>query len=418
MKWQKLEGYKGVRYREHPTRKHGVKKDRYFAIRYKTGIKKNNDGKNVTVQAEEGLGWASEGWTAEKAAGELAKLKEAHRTSQGPKSLKEKRDIEQERRAIADAEREKAEQEAIILNQFYQDNYLPLLLMNKAPGSIHAEKILFAKWIKPYIGAMSFKDIYPLHIEKIKKAMTDKGKAARSIEYVLSVIRQIWNLAKRDGLIDRDSPTKQVKKPKFDNKRTAFFTHEQADTLLEKIKEKSEQLHNMSLLSLHTGMRACETFKLRWSDLNVDEGLIHIKDAKGGSRVAYMTDEVKAMFQAIKPDNNHADELIFKNSNGEMIKQISNSFDRVINDVGFNEGITDRRQKLTFHSLRHTFASWLVMQGEPLYTVQKLMGHKTIALTERYAHLAPDTLKAAVAIFEKNIKRQKKKKAKVIKLKG
>lgn len=398
--------FPGVRYVEHAKRKHGVQKDKYFYIRYQYN----------GVRREEGLGWASEGMNAEKAAGELAKLREAHRTSRGPKSLKEKRDIEKERQAIEEAEKEKAEQEAITLKEFYKENYLPVMLNSKKPGSVHAEKILFKKWIKPYIGAMPFKDIYPLHIEKIKKAMMDKGKSPRSIEYVLSVIRQIWNLAKRDGLIDRDSPTKQVRKLKFDNKRIAFFTYEQADTLLEKIKEKSEQLHNMALLALHTGMRAGEIFKIKWADVNLQDGLISIQDAKGGSRTAYMTKEVKAMFQGIKPDNNHSDELIFKSNNGEIIKQISNSFDRVTDDLKFNEGITDRRQKLTFHSFRHTFASWLVMQGEPLYTVQKLMGHKTIGLTERYAHLAPDTLKAAVSNFEKSIKKQKKKKAKVIKL--
>jgi integrase len=177
------------------------------------------------------------------------------------------------------------------------------------------------------------------------------------------------------------------------------------------------QLHNMSLLSLHTGMRAGEIFKIKWADINLQEGIISIQDAKGGSRAAYMTKEIKAMFQTIKPENNHADKLIFKSDEGEIIKQISNSFDRVVDDLKFNEGITDRRQKLTFHSLRHTYASWLVMQGTPLYTVQKLMGHKTIALTERYAHLAPDTLKAAVSNFENNLKVKKQKKAKVINLK-
>jgi integrase len=368
------------------------------------------------VRREEGLGWQSEGITAEKAARELGKLREAHRTGQGAHSLAEKRKIEKERRANVEADKAKEEKESITFAMFFEDTYRPIMTMSKKPGSIHAEKILFKNWIAPYIGAMSFKDIYPLHIEKIKKAMTEKEKSPRSIEYVLSIIRQIWNHAKRDGLIDRDSPTKQVKKPKYDNKRIAYFSHEQAEALLEKVKEKSEQLYNMSLLSLHSGMRAGELFKLKWADINSQEGLIAIKDAKGGSRVAYMTREVKTMFQAIKPDNNHADELIFKNNDGEIIKQISNSFDRVIDDLKFNEGITDRRQRLTFHSLRHTYASWLVMQATPLYTVQKLMGHKTIALTERYAHLAPDTLKAAVLNFEKNLKRQKK--AKVVKIRG
>ncbi|MBN2060747.1 MAG: tyrosine-type recombinase/integrase [Deltaproteobacteria bacterium] len=79
--------------------------------------------------------------------------------------------------------------------------------------------------------------------------------------------------------------------------------------------------------------------------------------------------------------------------------------------------MTDRRQRLTFHSLRHTYASWLVMQGTPLYTVQLLLGHKSMSMTMRYSHLAPDTLKAAVVNFEKNIKKQKRKKVEVINLK-
>jgi integrase len=66
----------------------------------------------------------------------------------------------------------------------------------------------------------------------------------------------------------------------------------------------------------------------------------------------------------------------------------------------FNEGITDKRQKLVFHSLRHTFASWLAMQGTPIYTIAQLMGHKSITMSERYAHLSPDHKKEAVKNME------------------
>jgi integrase len=62
-----------------------------------------------------------------------------------------------------------------------------------------------------------------------------------------------------------------------------------------------------------------------------------------------------------------------------------------------NEGVTDARQKVVFHTLRHTFASWLVMRGVPLYDVAKLMGHNTIVMTQRYGHLAPDRLMASAA---------------------
>jgi len=395
----------GVRYRIHNTRKHGIQYDKYFAIYFWANGKRH----------DEGLGWASQGWTVEKAAGELAKLKESHRTGQGPQTLSEKREVENVQREKRETLKKQSEKESVTFSEFYNNSYLPLL-GNKAPGSVHAEKILFTKWIKPYIGNMPFKDIFPLHIEKIKKAMTDLKKAPRSIEYVFSTARQIWNQAKRDGLTDRDSPTKQVKKPKYDNKRTTFFTHEQADILLEKLKEKSTQVYHISLLSLHTGMRASEIFKLKWVDLNLEEGIINIKDAKSGSRPAFMTSEVKAMFEKIKSQNNFFNDLVFTSNAGDTIRQISKTFERVIDELGFNEGITDRRQRFTFHNLRHTYASWLVQQGTPLYTVQQLMGHKSIALTERYSHLAPDSLKAAVTAFEKNLRLKKQAKVKIIKL--
>ncbi|MFH1021643.1 MAG: hypothetical protein V1782_13690 [Pseudomonadota bacterium] len=79
-KWQSS-GARGVRFYEHDTRKHGVRKDRYFAIRYQ------HEGK----RREEGLGWSSEGWTEKKAAAILAELQENHRRGSGPRTLQERR---------------------------------------------------------------------------------------------------------------------------------------------------------------------------------------------------------------------------------------------------------------------------------------------------------------------------------------
>jgi len=73
----------------------------------------------------------------------------------------------------------------------------------------------------------------------------------------------------------------------------------------------------------------------------------------------------------------------------------------------FNNGIRDPRQKITFHTLRHTFASWLALQGTPILTIKELLGHQTLVMTERYSHLSPDQKKDAVngieAMFEKNM---------------
>jgi integrase len=68
--------------------------------------------------------------------------------------------------------------------------------------------------------------------------------------------------------------------------------------------------------------------------------------------------------------------------------------------LGFNNGVTDPRQKVVFHTLRHTFASWLAEQSVDLYSVKELMGHGTLAMTERYSHHSPDKLRRAVKTFE------------------
>ena len=68
--------------------------------------------------------------------------------------------------------------------------------------------------------------------------------------------------------------------------------------------------------------------------------------------------------------------------------------------MGLNDHIKDRRNKVVFHTLRHTYASWLVQSGVDLYRVKKLLGHSVIAMTERYAHLAPDFGKDSAKVIE------------------
>ena len=70
-----------------------------------------------------------------------------------------------------------------------------------------------------------------------------------------------------------------------------------------------------------------------------------------------------------------------------------------------NEGIDDTRQKVVFHSLRHTFASWLVQDGVDLFVVKELMGHERIDMTERYSHLSPIAMRSAVKTLESGIEK-------------
>ena len=397
-KWIRSD-YPGVRYRKHKTRKHGIKYDQYFAIYYQLNGKRK----------EEGLGWASKGWTAKEANLILAELKHAQATGEGESTLKAKRDSN--RKTIELKALKKTQ--SITFGEYLRKSYFPLQ-NTKGERTVEQEDAHFRNWLSPVLKDMPLKDITHLHLERIKKNMLDAGRAPRMLQYVFATFRQVWNQGRRDGLVNKDSPSKQVKLPRIDNKRTRFVTYEEADLLLDNLSGRSQQLHDIALLSLHTGMRAGEIFALTWNDIYTDQGTIDILDAKGGDRTAFMTNEVREMFERLR--KGRPQEFVFKDRNGEQIKEISNSFNRAVKDIGLNDGIVDRRQKLIFHSLRHTFASWLVMGGEDLYRVQKLMGHASLAMVQRYAHLAPDALKSSMTRFEQNLNLNRKQ-DKIIELK-
>jgi integrase len=397
MKWHNTK-FRGVRYREHPTRKHGVQKDRYFAIRYQV------DGD----RKEEGLGWGSDGWTAEKSALELAKLKEAHTKGEGPTRLRQKRDLRKAKQQREDASK-------ITFKKYFKETYYPIAKLSKKFETYRKEDEHLRLYIEPVIGALPLQKIAPLHLERIKKNMLDQGKSPRTIAYVFATIRQVWNMAKRDGLVIAESPTKNVKLPKLSNGRLRFLSYDEADALLNYLRTRSEQLHNISLLSLHCGLRAGEIFNLKWGDVDLEHDTLILRDTKSGkTRYQVMTSDVRKMLLGIKQNN--INNYVFPDKNGQKIQKISNAFPRAVQDLDFNKGIVDRRDKVVFHTLRHTYASWLVEDGTDLYIVKELMGHSSMVVTQRYSHLKQDNLRKAVKRLQKRINHSRPGK-KVVELK-
>jgi len=198
-----------------------------------------------------------------------------------------------------------------------------------------------------------------------------------------------------------ENPIRRVKMPKLNNRRERFLTREESERLLNELAGVGKQLHNMALLSLHTGLRAGEVFNLRWRDIDLENKMIHVSDPKNKEpRKALMTEQVKAMFQSKLSEDSHHEEYVFRSTKGAIILEISNAFARAVKRLGLNDGVTDRRQKVYFHTLRHTYCSWLAIQGTPILTISKLAGHKSLAMTERYSHLSPDHKRDAVNQLE------------------
>ncbi len=391
MKWIKTPS-KGIRYREHPTRKHGrIKKDRYYTIRYQ----KNGE------RIEEGLGWSSDGWTLDKAISELAKLKEAAQKGEGPARLSEKRNIETKRKESEQAEQARQKKENITFGHFMKETYLPQCKLDKKHNTYLSEEGLYRRHLAGTIGKLQFNKIKAFHLEKIKKDIAGSGLSNRTIQYVLQLIRQAFHVARQLGIYDGESPTRNIRWPKLDNMKLRYLTVGEAKMLLKALAVRSKTLHNMALLSLHCGLRFGEIATLKWSCVNWDAGTLSILNAKAGSRIAYLTKQAKDMLKQLDPGK--PDELIFKKRSGSEgpMAQASKVFNDVIDNLKFNEGVTDTKQRITFHSLRHTYATHLYESTHDLYLVQRSLGHSTGEMTKRYAKMNESRLREGAKAIQK-----------------
>jgi len=390
--------YRGIKTKNHETRKHGVKPDKYFTIRFQFNKKR----------IESCLGWSSEGWSLEKAIVRMKELKDEARKGVGVKTHREKQiEADEQRKEQERQEQERLEIElknSMTIGKYFKKIYYPSIQQEKKKKTYISEEQQFRIWIKPVIGGKSFKDVSVFDLEKLKKTILSAGKSPRTVEYCLTTLGQIFRYAVRTGHHMGEIPTTWVKKPKFDNKRVRFLSLDEAHSLLDILKEISPQVHDMALMSLHCGLRAGEIFSLTWGTVDLEHGFINLMDTKSGrTRTLSMTDVVKELL--VKKGIGKNDELVFPASNGKMIVNMSQTFPRAVEKAGFNEGVTDRRQRVTFHTLRHSFASWLVMEGISLYEVKALLGHASLTMTERYSHLAPDRNRKAAdtmgQIFQK-----------------
>ncbi|MEA1964231.1 MAG: site-specific integrase [Candidatus Aerophobetes bacterium] len=144
------------------------------------------------------------------------------------------------------------------------------------------------------------------------------------------------------------------------------------------------------LTAVNTGIRKGKLLNLKWSDLDFHNRLIYLSDTKGAKKREIPMNEImyKTLLRIRKnPDSPY----VFCHKNGKPYKDLRASLDKAARKAGI--------ERFRFHDLRHTFASHLVMAGVDLKTVQELLGHKTIEMTLRYAHLSPGHKRAAVEVL-------------------
>lgn len=225
------------------------------------------------------------------------------------------------------------------------------------------------------------------------KAALRRTMAPQTVRHCFALLRRAVNHALEIELWRGDNPF-AVKRhgsftlPRADNASTRYLTKREARELLAALRPRSQQVHDMALLSLKTGLRATEIFGICGQDLVQAGHVIHIR-AKGGE--AQSVPAPADIMRILAGYRRQPHEHLFQGDHGGPITWgISYTFDRVVGELGLNDGVTDKRRRVRFHTLRHTFASWLAQSGQvTLHELMDMMRHKRIEMTLRYAHLIP-----------------------------
>ncbi|MGZ3604700.1 MAG: tyrosine-type recombinase/integrase [Thermodesulfobacteriota bacterium] len=284
----------------------------------------------------------------------------------------------------------------------FAKEYLQWAKANKKPSSYVRDSYIMRTFDVEFEGK-NIGDITTWHIEKFK---TERKKTVNpaSINRELAILKHLFSKAVEWGKLKESPAGKKVKFFKGAVNRVRFLMPNEFQTLLSNC---DDFLKPIVTVAVHTGMRRGELLNLKWDQVSFEQGIITILDTKNSERKDIpMDDTVKATLQGLE----RRGEFVFPNNRGKPFNPttIHYAFHAALDRTG----ITDFR----FHDLRHTFASNLVMAGVKIEKVQKLMGHKMIGMTQRYAHLAPGYLMESVKVLDRVMAQNPPQVAKVVNL--
>lgn len=258
--------------------------------------------------------------------------------------------------------------------------------VNKTLKGISQDRSRFEKYLRPLWGDKESHEITALQIDRLRLRVL-KGKSPQTVKLTLSLLRRIVNFGVKRQLCNPLSF--HLEMPKVNNLKTEDLTPEQLARLLEAIgQDANVQAANFMKLALFTGMRRGELFRLQWQDVDFERGFIHIRYPKGGQDQKIPLNEPARALLLSHPRTDSP--FIFPGRDGGQRVDINKQVNRIKKVAGLPKDFR------ALHGLRHVYASMLASSGQvDLYTLQKLLTHKSSAMTMRYAHLRDEALRNA-----------------------
>ncbi|CAK7009642.1 MAG: Tyrosine recombinase XerC [Desulfovibrio sp.] len=418
------EGLEGVYYRDStdPKRIFNGKPDRAFIITYRD---ENGKKRFPTV------GWRSEGYSERMAANkrmailsevdEKKRLKKLARGGETPAgslpSATESRSLEQPAANnsgkviyLSEVQSSPGEAEPELLFSELAERYLTW--MQGEGKYADREQNRYDTHIKDIIGWVPYTWIDKL-VARDLKADYLRIMSQKYAKDCLSLCRSIFNHARESGYIDVLNPFGResgFKMPRVQNKCERYLEPKEVDYFFPELKRRHYDTWAMSFLSLRTGVRSTEIFKMKGGDLVPAAGFFWVT-AKGGERQKVFCD--KEVMDVLLGYKRGRSEYIFQNTKGKRLQEIDDAFKETAEDLGLTpptmmlvdgkkvkiprskeQKEEDQRKKVWFHTMRHTYASWLAQSGRvTLHELRDLMRHTSIEQTERYAHMIPNNSK-------------------------
>lgn len=273
---------------------------------------------------------------------------------------------------------------------------------NAVSGDLRSpERILSAvRRLKPFFEGRVVEELRRSDIAHYIEMRKAAGIANSTINRELDVLSAAINHARYKWEWEITNPVERMslKEPEG---RLRWITRAEADVLIREAEKepKSPHLADFIRLALNTGCRKNEMLKLEWDRVDLKENRLYLegKHTKSGKRrfIPLNVEACQALLGRKRfraqycPDS----PWVFAHKNGERVQYMQNGYEAACRRAGIKD--------FRVHDLRHTFASWLVSAGVPLLEVKELLGHSTIEMTERYAHLAPDNHVRAVSVLDR-----------------
>ena len=272
------------------------------------------------------------------------------------------------------------------------EKFLPWAMTNKK--SWKEDQSRWTHHVEPHLALKRLSRITPADIQGLLDRMPGHAPATR--KQVLALVKRLFNWSIKAGLYDGPNPALRVEAPRFDNSRTNPLTQEALVKMLEGLEAFGNKHFRLVVLyALFSGKRRGEILKLEWKDVDLVNGIVTYRNTKSGSTQALpMNESCRGLLKEAKELAPQSAVLssgspketawVFPCSTGAYY----HSFDATWRRFRKRYGLEGYR----FHDLRHTFASYLASSGQvDIYTLKELLGHKSLTMTQRYAHLINPT---------------------------